>query len=248
MSSPFARYLIQVILLAAAYLAAATIGLVAFALDPARVATAVWPASGIALAAVLLLGMRVWPGVWLGALLANGMNALVALAVSGSVGEPGAWLGELLEKMPNVSLATAAAIATGNTCEALLAAWLCRRWLPQEQPPFQRVEEVFLFAVVAGLASMVAATVGTASAALGGGATWPQFLAELGHLVAGRRGRTDDRGPVGAGLRETQAHGMERLPVGRIGDPVRPAWSWPVRPFSAAGSPSRSHTICCMSP
>ena len=97
-------------------------------------ATAVWPASGIALAAVLLLGTRVWPGVWLGALLANGMNALVALAVSGSVGEPGAWLGDLLDKMPHVSLATAAAIATGNTCEALLAAWLCRRWLPQEQP------------------------------------------------------------------------------------------------------------------
>jgi integral membrane sensor domain MASE1 len=87
-------------------------------------------------------------------------------------------------------LATAAAIATGNTCEALLAAWLCRRWLPQERPPFQRVEEVFRFAVVAGLASMIAATVGTASAALGGGETWPQVLADWGTWwlgdVAGR--------------------------------------------------------------
>ena len=86
---PSLRYAIQVILLAMAYLTVATIGLVAFAIEPARIATAVWPASGIALAAMLLLGTRVWPGVWLGALLANGMNALVALAVSSGAGGPG---------------------------------------------------------------------------------------------------------------------------------------------------------------
>ncbi len=174
------RYLFQVILLAAAYLAAATIGLAVFAVEPARIATAVWPAAGIALAAVLLLGPRVWPGVWLGALLANGMNALFAMAVSGSVGEPGAWLGDLLAKMPHVSLATAAAIATGNTCEALLAAWLCRRWLPWMETPVQRAEEAFLFAVIAGVTSLVAATVGTVSAALDGDVAWPQFLANWG--------------------------------------------------------------------
>ncbi len=146
-------YLIQVILLAAAYLAAAMIGL-AFAIPPGN-ATAVWPASGIALAAMLLLGMRVWPGVWLGALLANSL-------------------------LTDVSLATAATIATGNTLEALLAAWLCRRLLPQAETPFQRVEEAFLFAVVAGVASTVAATVGGASLVLGGYAAWPQFLANWG--------------------------------------------------------------------
>ena len=108
MLSRSVRYLLQVILLAAAYLAAAWIGL-AFAIPPGN-ATAVWPASGIALAAVLLLGMRVWPGVWLGALLANSL-------------------------LTAVSPATAAAIATGNTCEALLAAWLCRRLLPQAETP-----------------------------------------------------------------------------------------------------------------
>ena len=139
-----------------------------------------WPASGIALAAVLLLGTRVWPGVWLGALLANGLNALVALAARRQCRRAGGWLGDLLDKMPHVSLAAAAVIATGNTCEALLAAWLCRRWLPRAETPFQRVEEVFLFAVVAGVASMVAATVGTVSVALGGDATWPQFLANWG--------------------------------------------------------------------
>jgi hypothetical protein len=41
MLTPTVRYVIQVILLAVAYLAAATLGLMAFAIEPARVATAV---------------------------------------------------------------------------------------------------------------------------------------------------------------------------------------------------------------
>src|SRR5256712_112884 len=59
----------KVVLLAAAYFAAAKLALLA-AIPPGY-ATAVWPPSGIALAAVLLLGNRVWPGVWLGAALVN---------------------------------------------------------------------------------------------------------------------------------------------------------------------------------
>src|SRR3989442_7828251 len=34
-------------------------------------ATAVWPPTGIALAAFLLLGHRVWPAIWLGAFVVN---------------------------------------------------------------------------------------------------------------------------------------------------------------------------------
>ena len=62
-------YLWQVGLLAAAYFVAARISLV-FAIPPGY-ATAVWPPSGIALAAALLFGRRVWPGIWIGATLAN---------------------------------------------------------------------------------------------------------------------------------------------------------------------------------
>lgn len=151
MFSTFARSLVQVLLLVAAYFAAARLGLM-FAIPPGN-ATAVWPPSGIALAAVLLLGTRVWPGVWLGALLANSTTT--------------------------VSLATAATIATGNTLEALLAAWLCRRFLPQTKAPFQRVEEAFLFAGVAVTVAVVAATVGGISLVLGGYADWPEFLANF---------------------------------------------------------------------
>ncbi len=174
------RYLFQVTLLAAAYLVAAAIGLVAFAIEPARIATAVWPAAGIAVAAALLLGPRVWPGIWLGALLANGMNALVGFGAGGSAVATGTWPGDLLEKMPVLSLTAAAVMATGNTCEALLAAWLCRRWLPQGVTPFRRVEEVFLFTLLACVSSRVAATVGTVSVAMGGDMTWHQSLANWG--------------------------------------------------------------------
>ncbi len=149
MPRPSVRYPVQAALLAAAYLVVALVGL-RFAIPPGN-ATAVWPASGLALAAVLLLGNRVWFGVWLGALLANSTTT--------------------------VSLAAAATIATGNTLEVLLAAWLYRRFVPRPDVPFQRVDEAFLFAAVAGVASTVAATVGGATLVLGGYAPWSQFPA-----------------------------------------------------------------------
>ncbi|MHB8952101.1 MAG: PAS domain S-box protein [Pirellulaceae bacterium] len=153
MSTSYVRYSIQVTLLAAIYLVAAMVGL-AFAIPPGS-ATSVWPSSGIALAALLLLGVRFWPGVWLGALLANSM-------------------------LTDVSLATAASIATGNTLETLLAAWLCRRLLYPAEAPFQHVEAAFLFAGAVGVAATVAATVGGASLVLSGDAAWAQFLENWG--------------------------------------------------------------------
>jgi len=85
--------------LAAVYFGAAKLGLtMAFV---AEQVTTVWPATGIALAAVVVLGPSVWPAIALGALLANL-----------TVHEP---------------LGTAAAIAAGNTLEALVGGWLLRR-------------------------------------------------------------------------------------------------------------------------
>src|ERR1700682_6392693 len=56
-------------MVAALYFAAAKLSLI-LAIPPGY-ATAVWPPSGLALAAVLLAGNRAWPGIWLGAALAN---------------------------------------------------------------------------------------------------------------------------------------------------------------------------------
>ena len=56
-------------MLAAIYFAAAKVSLL-LAIPPGY-ATAVWPPSGLALAAILLAGPRMWPGIWLGAAVAN---------------------------------------------------------------------------------------------------------------------------------------------------------------------------------
>ena len=60
-------------LLAALYLAAAKLGLRLAFVNPS--ATAVWPPTGITLAALLVLGPRVWPGIALGAFVANATTA-----------------------------------------------------------------------------------------------------------------------------------------------------------------------------
>src|SRR3954468_13549138 len=80
-------------------------------------ATPVWPPSGIAFAAVLLLGYRAWPAILLGALAAN-------LATFTTNGLPF-----------NTGLVTASLlIAVGNTMEALAGAWLMRRYTDAARP------------------------------------------------------------------------------------------------------------------
>src|SRR5918994_2137650 len=62
-------YAIRIALLAGAYWASGRLGLeLAF---ETRSVTAIWPPTGIALAALVLWGRALWPGVALGALLAN---------------------------------------------------------------------------------------------------------------------------------------------------------------------------------
>src|SRR5882672_4418872 len=82
--------------LAAVYFGAAKLGLSLAFVNPS--ATAVWPPTGIALAAFLIFGARIWPAIFAGAFLAN-------LTTAGSV-------------------VTSMAIAGGNTFEGLLAAYL----------------------------------------------------------------------------------------------------------------------------
>ena len=60
------RWLIAVTVVAASYYGAAKLGLsLAFATEQV---TAVWPPTGVALAVSVLLGPRIWPGVYVGAL------------------------------------------------------------------------------------------------------------------------------------------------------------------------------------
>jgi PAS domain S-box-containing protein len=112
-------------------------------------ASAVWPSSGIALAAILLWGFRLWPGIFLGALFVN-------FATQGSV-----W--------------TALGIAAGNTCEALLAAMLLARFA-QGANVFNRTRNILTFIFLAGIISTAAgATMGTITLYLGGFIARPEF-------------------------------------------------------------------------
>lgn len=141
----------RTLVLAVAYVATARAGLMLDAV--AGFATLVWPPTGISLAALSMLGLRLWPGVAVGALVVN------------------LWGG--------ASIPVAAGIAFGNTAEALLGAFALRR-LPGFDPSLARVRDVVGFVALPALAStMVSATVGTSSLWFGGvipgesvGATW----------------------------------------------------------------------------
>lgn len=129
------RYVAMVLGLAAVYYGAAELGL-SLAFETPSV-SAVWAPTGIALAALVLFGLRYWPGVALGALLANAWTGVPLLAVLG--------------------------ITAGNTLEALVGAYLLVR-LTDFRPSLERVTDVvWLVTLGAVLSTMVSATIGTGS-------------------------------------------------------------------------------------
>ena len=156
-----ARYVLAVVALAAVYVVAARLGLMMDAI--AGFATLVWPPSGLALAALLILGPRLWPGVFVGAFVAN-----------------------LLTGAP---IPVALGIGVGNTLEAVIAAYALRR-IPGFALSLERLADVVgLIVLAAGLSTTVSATIGVASLQLGGiifagqfGETWRAWW--LGDVMA----------------------------------------------------------------
>ena len=134
------RVVVQIVALTTVYVLAARLGLAMDAVS--GFATLVWPPTGIALAALILRGFKLWPGITIGALVANLMT-----------GAP---------------LLTALGIATGNTLEAVLGAWLLSR-LDEFHPRLERLRDVLAFIGFAALlAPIVSATIGVASLYFGG--------------------------------------------------------------------------------
>src|SRR5437867_11390831 len=135
------------VVLAAAYFVAGKLGLMLAFVHSS--VPAVWPPTGIALAAFLVLGYRVWPGILLGAFL---VNAATAGSIASSLG-----------------------IAVGNTLEGLLGAYLVNRFASGRNA-FDRATDTFKFAVLAGMVStVVSATCGVTSLALFGLADWARY-------------------------------------------------------------------------
>ena len=143
------KYLGMSIGVAIVYFAVARAGLI-FAIPPGN-ATAVWPASGIALAALLLIGLRIWPAIWIA-------SALVSFTTG-------------------VSLATVAAFATGNTLEGLLATVLIQRFLPARY--FSNAGDAFKFLLIAMVSCIPAACAGAGSLLLADLISAPDFSPNL---------------------------------------------------------------------
>jgi PAS domain S-box-containing protein len=145
------RYLAGIALLAVTYAVAGRLGFTASAIHP--VVSSAWPPSGIALAALLMFGMRLWPGVAIGAFLVNFTAGIPLLG--------------------------AMAIGVGNTLETLIAAWLVTSFAGP-RITLERRREVFALVVAAILAPPMSATTGVSVLSmLSGGSGFPSGTAWL---------------------------------------------------------------------
>src|SRR5437762_3208826 len=111
-------------------------------------ASPVWPPAGIALAALLLLGYRAWPAIFVGAFLVN-------VTTAGDV-------------------ATSLAIASGNTLEAVCGAWLVNRFAGGTTV-FDRPQGVVKFALAAVVSTIISPVFGVTSLALAGFTDWTNY-------------------------------------------------------------------------
>ena len=139
------------LLLAVCYYASAQLGLL---LVPTHsIVSALWPPSGFALAATLLLGMRVWPGIFVG-----------ALATASTHGYP---------------FGFALGLSMAGTLAALAGTWLLRRL--QFDPAIGRSRDVLYLTGVAAVTGCICPLFGAPALALTGRVSWsalPSILCE----------------------------------------------------------------------
>jgi PAS domain S-box-containing protein len=102
--------------------------------NPPGSAPIIWPPAGIALACLLLVGYRVWPGIWLGSFLThittflNGSSSATVLH----------------------SLAMAAGNGLGDVLQAMAGSWLVLHFMSRA-PTLSTLKEVLLLITLAGL-------------------------------------------------------------------------------------------------
>jgi signal transduction histidine kinase/integral membrane sensor domain MASE1 len=133
-------YAAELLALAAMYVIAGRLGLKLDAV--AGFATLVWAPTGIALAALLIGGYRLWPGIALGAFAANALS-----------GAP---------------IPVAMGIAMGNTLEALAGAYALQR-IPGFRCALDRLIDAFAMILIAAvLSTAISASIGVLSLYLGG--------------------------------------------------------------------------------
>ena len=150
---PLSRTLILCFILAAVYVLTGSLGLQLATLH--RSASLVWPPSGLALASLLVLGKRVWPGVFAGAFLVNFLKLVDAGATT--------------------AVAASFGIGLGNTLEAVVGWTLVTRFA-NGRDFFNRAADVFRFIVAILVSATVSALIGVTSLVLAKLAEGNQFL------------------------------------------------------------------------
>jgi signal transduction histidine kinase/CheY-like chemotaxis protein len=139
--------MIENLILVAIYVAAAKLGLQLATVH--GIATVLWLPSGVAVAALVLRGFHLWPGI--------------AVAVLLAVAPTGAHPGFVM------------AAAMGNVLEPVTAALLLRR-IVRFDPAMERVRDVFGFVFSSAvLSTMLSATIGVAGMCMSGMAPWTAY-------------------------------------------------------------------------
>ncbi|WP_186289547.1 EAL domain-containing protein [Methylomonas koyamae] len=100
---------------------------------PPGYSSPLWPPAGIALAALLIWGRRLWPGIWLGAVL----NELTAAA-------------NFSGQLNSTAVAAAMLIAGGSTLQAVVASGLSERYLRPGLPKLETPGRILTFFVLVG--------------------------------------------------------------------------------------------------
>lgn len=101
-----------------------------------------WPPSGVAFALIILLGRSSWPGIAIGALVANLM---------------GFWNNLDLSQQTLISISSLLAI--GQTLETLCGYFFVKKWIKDDYP-FQKTKDTFRFLFVALFISIIGSSTG----------------------------------------------------------------------------------------
>ena len=142
------KYTGALLLVAFVYFALAKLGLQLASINPS--ASPIWPPTGLALAAVLLGGYRIWPAIFVSAFAANATTA--------------------------GTLETSAVIALGNTLEGLAGGYLINLWAGGREA-FATPARVAKFVLIgAGPATVISASIGVLTLAIAGFAPWEKFV------------------------------------------------------------------------
>jgi PAS domain S-box-containing protein len=167
--SPYGIWFAQVLCLAAAVYIVGRLGRVVAPSSGELVS--VWTGSGVALAALLFLGNRIWPGAWLASFLLE-----IGANFTGSDGYAG-----------GVPLVFASTVATGTVLQAAAGSWVIRRVLGK-LPKLDNVTEIF---ALMGLGGVVTTALGATAHSLRlagdvrGTTDWPTWEANWAAELTG---------------------------------------------------------------